>query len=66
MVISLMLKKTRPLPEGFTTFVTLIGFFFIVDPHMLSQVGVQSECFLAYVTLERLLSSVNPVMSNQV
>ena len=39
-VISLMLKKPRPLPEGFSAFVTLIGFFFLVDPHVLSQVGV--------------------------
>lgn len=65
-VISLMLKKPRPLPEGFSAFVTLIGLFFFVDPHVLSQVGVQAEGFLANVTLERLLSGVNPMVSNEV
>lgn len=65
-VVSLMLKETRPLPEGFATLVTLVGFFFVVDSHVLSQVGVQSEGFLAYSTLERLFSGVDPVMSNKV
>jgi len=35
-----MLKKTRPLPEGFSTFITLVGFFLVVDSHMLSEMGV--------------------------
>lgn len=35
MVMSLMLKETRLLPEGFIAFITLVGFFFIVDSDML-------------------------------
>lgn len=66
MVIPLMLKKPRPLPEGFATLTTLIGLFFIVDSHVLGQVGVQSEGFLAYGTLKRLFSGVNPVMADEV
>lgn len=34
-VMSLMLKETRLLPEGFIAFTTLVGFFFIVDSDML-------------------------------
>lgn len=35
MVMSLMLKETRLLPEGFIAFTTLVGFFFIVDSDVL-------------------------------
>lgn len=35
MVMSLMLKETRLLPEGFIAFTTLVEFFFIVDSDVL-------------------------------
>lgn len=35
MVMSLMLKETRLLPEGFIAFTALVRFFFIVDSNML-------------------------------
>ena len=39
-VNSLMLCKVYVLVEGSPTFITLVGFFLVVDSHMLSEMGV--------------------------
>ena len=36
----LMLNEGWVVAEGFSTFITLVGFFLVVDSHMLSEMGV--------------------------
>lgn len=60
-----MSKKIRALTKGFSTFVTLVGFFPSVDSSMLNQDCTSAKSLCTHITHVRFFSTVDSLMEDK-